>query len=177
MAETMNLLRLGLLLCVASLGNSQPSTKTPPATAVPQWEYKTVHSDKEVNELVAAGWELVTMTSEQQQTNYLMKRRKGRVDPVLVYDVQPHYTKQAFKKHIQGEVAMTLIVTKAGIPSDIRVTKSLDPGLDQSAIAAVKQWRFQPATSDGQPIDARADVSTRFTITRGRDPVQWFPFP
>lgn len=129
-----------------------------------------------MNELVAIGWELVTMTSDQQQNNYLLKRRKGRVNPVLLYDIQPQYTERAFKKHIQGDVVMSLTVKKDGLPADIEVTKSLDPGLDESATTAVKQWRWQPATFDGQPTDYKAEVATHFKISRGEKPSSWFIF-
>jgi TonB family protein len=165
-----------LFLCFAAMGSAQTTTKTMPQTEAPQWEYKTVHADKEVNELVAAGWELVTMTSEQQQNNYLLKRRKGKVDPVLSYDIQPEYTKQAFKKHIQGEVKLSLTATKDGLSTDIKVVQFLDRGLEESAIAAVKQWRWRPATLDGQPVDFPAHITTSFKINPGQKPSSWFIF-
>lgn len=154
---------------------AQPSTKTVPQTDAPQWEYKTAHDDKEVNELAATGWELVTMTSDQQQ-NYLLKRRKGKVDPTLLYDIQPEYTKEAFKKHIQGDVVISLTVAKNGLATDIKVVNPLDPGLDASAIAAVQQWRWRAATLDGQPVDFTAKIATHFKILPGQKPKLWFFF-
>jgi len=132
------LVAISILIALPAIAEPQPSTKTVPQTDAPQWEYKTVHDDKEVNELAAAGWELVTMKPDQQQNNYLLKRRKGKVDPSLLYDIQPEYTKEAFKKHIQGDVVMSLTVAKTGASNDIKVVHSLDPGLDASAIAAVQ---------------------------------------
>ena len=166
----------GCSIALAALVDAQPSTKTVPQTDTPQWEYKTVHADKEVNDLVTVGWELVTMTSDQQQNNYLLKRRKGKVDPTLLYDIQPQYTKEAFKKRIQGDVVMSLTVTKTGLATDIKVVGSLDPGLDASAIAAVQQRRWHPATLDGQPIDYAAKVATHFKIISGQKPKLWFFF-
>jgi TonB family protein len=164
------------VFCFTAMVDAQSSTTTVPQTETPQWEYKTVHADKEVNDLVTVGWELVTMTSDQQQNNYLMKRRKGKVDPTLLYDIQPQYTKEAFRKHIQGDVVMSLTVTKTGSATDVKVVKSLDPGLDASAIAAVQQWRWRPATLDGQPADHTAKVATHFKILPGQKPKLWFFF-
>lgn len=152
------------------------SLRTAQQSGTPQWQYKTVHSDEELNESAGNGWELVTMTSDQQGTNYVLKRRKGVVDPVLLYKIEPRYTRRAFKRNIQGNVLLSLTVTNSGIPSDIRVMKSLDPGLDASAIAAVKEWRFKPGTVDAQPTPMRANVTTNFELNRGQTPEFWFIF-
>ena len=46
---------------------------------------------------------------------------------------------------IQGTVVLEVIVTANGCASQIRIVRSLDPGgLDEEAVAAVAQWRFEP---------------------------------
>jgi TonB family protein len=42
---------------------------------------------------------------------------------------------------------------KSGIVRDVKVLKPLPFGLDQAAVDAVRQWRFAPATVNGEPLD------------------------
>jgi outer membrane biosynthesis protein TonB len=46
------------------------------------------------------------------------------------------------------------------------VVESLDRehGLDNAAIHALKQWIFDPASKDGQPVNVRVDVEMTFTL-------------
>ncbi len=56
---------------------------------------------------------------------------------------QPPPTNDALRNKIQGTVILEVIVRRDGIPSDIRVVRSLDRRrFDEQAIAAVQQRRF-----------------------------------
>jgi TonB family protein len=118
----------------------------------PQWMYKTVHSDAELNALTASGWQLVTMNSDSQGQHYLLKISKDLIVPWLLQKVEPDYTEQAYTKHVEGDVVLSCVVTSEGRPTNIKVTKPLDPGLDASAIAAVQQWVFKPGVLNGQAV-------------------------
>lgn len=84
--------------------------------------------------------------------------------PKLLNKVEPEYTKQAKKKKIQGRAILSLIIDADGQPQDIRVIRSLDPGLDQKAIEAVRQWTFEPGTKDGQPVSTKANIEVDFKL-------------
>lgn len=45
---------------------------------------------------------------------------------------------------------------------DIRVVKSLGPAFDEAAVAAVKQWKYKPATQDGKPVAQRVLIEINF---------------
>jgi outer membrane biosynthesis protein TonB len=47
---------------------------------------------------------------------------------------------------------------------DIRVTRSLDPGLDASAIRSIMAWRFQPGTKNGKPVPVQAKIDVNFRL-------------
>jgi TonB family protein len=49
------------------------------------------------------------------------------------------------------------------VPRNLKVQRALGKGLDENALAAVQQWRFQPATKDGNPVAVflTAEVSFR----------------
>jgi hypothetical protein len=42
----------------------------------------------------------------------------------------------------------------------------LDPDLDRSAVATIRQWRFAPATLKGSPVPVVVEVEMSFTIAR-----------
>ena len=49
-----------------------------------------------------------------------------------------------------------------GRPSNIRVLSSLGMGLDEKAIEAVKNWKFEPAMKDGHPVRVEIAVEVDF---------------
>ncbi len=54
------------------------------------------------------------------------------------------YTESARMKGITGVCLVRLIVDADGIPQNVHVVVSLEPGLDQKAVEAVKHYRFSP---------------------------------
>ena len=67
---------------------------------------------------------------------------------------------------IQGIVIMDIIVLADGTvdPGRIRITRSLEPGLDNQAVIAVKQWRFQPSMRLGKAVAAWVTVELTFIV-------------
>jgi periplasmic protein TonB len=67
---------------------------------------------------------------------------------------------------IQGEVLVELSIDPGGRVTDARIIESLDPvyGLDESALAAARQWVFMPALVDGTPTAATARITLHFRL-------------
>jgi TonB family protein len=42
------------------------------------------------------------------------------------------------------------------------MTSAPNPDYDQAALAAVQQWRFKPATCDGEPMEKKMAIETEF---------------
>lgn len=84
--------------------------------------------------------------------------------PVLTYGPDPTYTDDARRANIQGTVVLDCIITSLGKTRDISVYESLDPGLDQQAIEAVRGWKFDPAIKDGQPVSVKLRVTVTFRL-------------
>jgi protein TonB len=63
---------------------------------------------------------------------------------------------------ISGTVLVGLVVSSQGEPKDVHVVKSLDKDVDQSAVEAVKQWRFDPAKKSDKAVAVRITVEIRF---------------
>jgi TonB family protein len=56
------------------------------------------------------------------------------------------------------------VVNAQGNPEQIKVQHSLDAGLDQKAIDAVKHWEFEPAMKDGEPVAVMINVEVNFRL-------------
>jgi len=84
--------------------------------------------------------------------------------PRVIHQVDPSYDEASRKAKLNGHVVLTFIVAPDGKPRDIRVVKSLSPGLDQKSIEAVSKWKFTPATKDGKPIAIEIQAETTFKI-------------
>jgi TonB family protein len=57
-----------------------------------------------------------------------------------------------------------MIVRHDGRASDIRVVSSLDPELDEAAVHAVEQWRFEPGRLGAVAVDVMALADVDFSI-------------
>jgi len=84
--------------------------------------------------------------------------------PTAISAPDPDYTEEARRAKKQGTCVLWLIVDSAGHPRDIRVMRGLGFGLDEKAVEAVKQWRFQPALKDGRPVDVQISVQVEFHL-------------
>jgi TonB family protein len=88
----------------------------------------------------------------------------GLVPPKAVKRVAANYDKSVKEsEHIKGKVKVRVVVTKEGKPAEEKVTESLHPKLDAAALAAAKQWLFEPARLDGKAVPYRITLEFGFT--------------
>ena len=59
---------------------------------------------------------------------------------------------------------MEIVVNRDGSVGSVRLVQGLGYGLDARATAAVRQWRFSPATRHGTPVDVLVEVAMEFKI-------------
>lgn len=84
--------------------------------------------------------------------------------PKAIYSPDPEYSEEARKVKHQGVVVLWLIVGSDGRARDIRVARTLGLGLDEKAMEAVKNWRFEPALKDGKPVAVQINVEVTFRL-------------
>lgn len=81
----------------------------------------------------------------------------------------PHYPASAIKAHKQGEVTLKVLVDAKGDPVEAKVAKTDPPDMSSdmtdSAIAAVMQWKFNPARKHGKAVDGWVNVPITFSLT------------
>jgi TonB family protein len=88
----------------------------------------------------------------------------GITNPAAVFRPEPKYTEEARQAKIQGSVLLSLVVDENGVARNIKVVRSLDPGLDQSAVDTVRGWKFMPGEKDGRPVAVMAQVEITFRL-------------
>ena len=64
-----------------------------------------------------------------------------------------------------GDVILDITITADGKVTDIKLTQSLSPAIDQTVIATVQQWIFRPATKDGQPVPSEQELHFHYERT------------
>ena len=88
----------------------------------------------------------------------------GVMPPRVLREVKAGYTEEARLRNLEGEVVLEIVVRRDGSVSDVKLISGLPSGLNERAIAAVRQWRFAPATRLGQPVDVIVEVAVEFKL-------------
>lgn len=63
--------------------------------------------------------------------------------PQRIHNVYPEYPQEARNAKVQGVVILEAVVERTGDVSGVKVLRSI-PLLDQAAIEAVRQWKYEP---------------------------------
>lgn len=85
--------------------------------------------------------------------------------PVMDRMPPPVYPREAYQNGIVGNVVLVIEVATDGTPTDVRVESAQPQGVfDASAIAAAKQWKFNPAMEDGKPVAGKVRVPIQFDL-------------
>jgi protein TonB len=84
--------------------------------------------------------------------------------PVLLELPFPPYPPEARAKGIEGTVIIRMLVAADGQVTDALVTTSVDPSLDEAALASARQATFKPATKDGKPVAVWVQLPMRFAL-------------
>jgi protein TonB len=88
----------------------------------------------------------------------------GITPPRLVHEVKGDYTEEARRRGLTGEVLMEIVVRHDGSVGNVRLLHGLGLGLDERAVAAVRQWRFAPAHRQGVAVDVIVEAGMEFKL-------------
>jgi protein TonB len=81
----------------------------------------------------------------------------------LVAQPQPVYPPLARQARIQGNVVLHAIIDKDGRVGELQVISG-HPLLVQSALEAVKNWRYQPTQLNGDPVEVDTTITVSFVL-------------
>ena len=84
--------------------------------------------------------------------------------PRLLTPLEAPSNEYAQKCGIAGVAIYTAVISADGTPEDITVARPIGFGLDENAVAAIREARFEPGTKDGKAVPVRMDLVVEFRI-------------
>jgi TonB family protein len=106
----------------------------------------------------------VSVLRAQQSDQVYKQGDVGVVAPKVIHKVDAKYSPNAEAHGVIGDAMLSFEIDKEGRPRNIKVVAPLDPELDENAVAAINEWRFDPATKDGQRVVYAIKVQVTFRL-------------
>jgi TonB family protein len=88
----------------------------------------------------------------------------GTAPPKRVHYVMPKYPFEAKKVGREGNVFLQVTVDERGNVIDVAVVQGGPLGMTESAVEAVRQWKYEPSTLLGRPIKLSFNVIVQFRL-------------
>jgi TonB family protein len=89
----------------------------------------------------------------------------GVGSPQCIYCPQPEYSDEARKAKYQGTVLLDVTVTTDGRVINPIVIKGPGLGLEEKALAQVKNWKMRPSVGpSGKPVNCRVQIEVTFHL-------------
>jgi len=86
------------------------------------------------------------------------------VPPRLIHKPRPEYPDLLRKARFEGRVFLQAVIAKDGTVVDVTVLRSTNSLFEDAALSAVRQWRYEPALSGGQPVAVYFTVIVDFRL-------------
>jgi protein TonB len=84
--------------------------------------------------------------------------------PQIIREVRPAYPPLARQARISGTVKLEAVIATDGSVQALKVTGG-HPLLAPAAVEAVRQWRYQPTTLNGDPVEVTLVIDVHFTLS------------
>ena len=81
----------------------------------------------------------------------------------LISSVPPVYPTLAKNQHVSGNVTVDALIDASGRVTTMKVVSG-PTLLQQAAMDALKQWKYQPASLDGKPVAMHLTVTVQFRL-------------
>jgi TonB family protein len=143
---------------------SVPALDQAAIDAVKAWVYEPLMIDGQPKEAVFTTTVRFALDGKKPTGQEEKPEKTGEVlVPTLIKKVDPVYPEAAAKAGIQGIVLLEATMDEQGNVVKVRVLKSV-PELDQAAIDALKQWKYEPMIIEGKPKGVVFTVTIRFAL-------------
>ena len=88
----------------------------------------------------------------------------GVTAPAVLQKQEPQYSDEGRMAKLEGTPIVSLVVNENGQAQDIRITRAVGLGLDEKAVQAISQWKFNPGMKDGMPVAVAATIEVNFHL-------------
>lgn len=82
--------------------------------------------------------------------------------PSPIRKIDPKYPPALINEHVEGEVVLYAVIRRDGSVDSIQLVRGVDDELDKNAMNALSQWKFRPATRQGEPVDLETIIHIPF---------------
>jgi TonB family protein len=84
--------------------------------------------------------------------------------PRATYTPEPEFSSAARYEKYQGVLVLYIVVNKSGHIAQVKIVRPLGFGLDEAAATKITEWRFDPATRNGEPVAVAMNVEVAFHL-------------
>ena len=84
----------------------------------------------------------------------------------IIHKVSPTYPEEARKSGLMGVVVCETIITAEGDVGAIKIVRTADEVFNQPTVDAIKQWKFEPATLHGEPVDVIYLLTVKYNLQK-----------
>ncbi len=88
--------------------------------------------------------------------------------PVPLRKVDPKYPPSLMSERVEGEVVLYAVIRRDGTVDSIQLVHGIDEQLDENAMQALSQWKFQPGARQGSTVELEAIVHIPFRLRSDR---------
>ena len=87
---------------------------------------------------------------------------RGFKPPEFLSRVKPEYTAEAERADVTATIEANVVLRSSGEVGEVEITRWAGFGLEESALRAIRQFKFNPATRNGQAVNVRAMIRYNF---------------
>lgn len=79
--------------------------------------------------------------------------------------VQPDYPDALMSQFLEGKAVIQVTIGTDGTVTDASVTSATEPAFGQAALAAARQWTFEPIREDGRAVSKKVNIPFHFNLS------------
>ncbi len=123
----------------------------------------------DLDSLIPDAWRAADFDPAAHETTRVKKdgpsEKENVSAPKPIHTPDPEYSEEARRKHVNGDVLLWVVIDEKGSVARVRMNRCLGSGLDEQAVQAVSQWKFEPATKDSKPVAVQLNIEVSFHIS------------
>jgi len=132
--------------------------------AVKQWRYEPFYSRGIRYPILFTVTVRFQLSQGEENRGRESEESTPLLRPVLIHQVEPAYPERARRAGIEGIVMMRVRADIKGNVTSVEVIRSDSTFLNQAAIDAVNQWKYQPLSRNGIPTPIVTTVAVKFRL-------------
>jgi TonB family protein len=145
--------------------NPQPLLEAAALAAVRQWKYEPFLKD---GKAVAVTFTVTMNFALHKDKEAGLASGASKEHPKILKKVNPVYPKEAAREGIEGLVVIEATTDEQGdvVAAKVIPTKNPQPLLEAAALAAVRQWKYEPFLKDGKAVAVTFTVTMNFALDK-----------